>query len=194
MKRSAKLPAVLAVSLLLILAKTAGAFFAGSLSLFACAGLIMAFAFSAMPLTAKIYDTGNESFLRAQFKVLLINSILLALLSFLIIHRAFINLSVPQEINIALTCRVSIAGFIGFCFCAAILFSEIKNGNDFKALFLKYVFAAAVSIFVIIGTVFYSLKDMSFPDSAISMLLSAFVLLQAAALIRSSIKYLRKKS
>ena len=194
MKNSVKLPAVLAVSLLLIFAQTAGAFFAKSLSLFAYAAVIIAVSFSALPSIINTFSAGGKAFVRAQFKALLINSVLLTFLSLFIICKSFINLQQSLEINIALTCWTAFAGFFGLCVCSAILFSAIKSGKPFKMLFFKYFSAAALSFFVIIGTVFYYLKDLYFLDSAISAALAVLAIVQSAALIRFSVNFLRKKT
>lgn len=68
-KESFRLPFVLGISILLMLAETAGSFFSKSLSLLSYAGLIVSFAFSALPLIMRqdlnIYD--QEGFRRSQF-------------------------------------------------------------------------------------------------------------------------------
>ncbi len=186
------MPAVLAISLLLILAQTAGAFYIGSFLLFAYAALITALSFSLLPVIINIYDTGNESFRRVQLVSLLINSVVLLLLSLFITYRAIISFSLPYEINILLMRRFIFSGFAALIICSIILFAEMKNDKDLKTLFFKYFFASMLSFFVIIASIVY-LKDLYFLDLTISIVLLVPAIAQTIILIRKSIKYLRKK-
>lgn len=188
MKKSLKLPAVLSLCLIMIFAQTAGAFFSGSLSLFAYAGLIIAVSFSILPLIANMHFTEDNSFSIAQFYSILFNSFFLLIIAAFIIFQAILNLSVTRQTDIVLTFYMALGGFIAMLCAAIILFTE----EDLKALSKKFILTALSSFFIIIGIIIYNLKDI-FLDSIISILFACLILLQAFLLIKKSIKIIRKK-
>ena len=193
MKKTLKLPMVLSISLLLILSQIAGAFYARSLPLFAYAGVILALSFSALPLIAnQNLNISQAGFKKSQFQSILLNSAVLAVLALIIIKRAFAALNLPQGTNLALTCWIAFAGFIGLLVCAAVLIGE-KELSEPKLLsiFYKYLIAAFGAFFVIIGAALSYLKGLYFIDSYVSIFFALIMILQAAVLIKKSLKSLK---
>ena len=193
-KEAFKLPAVLSISILLMLSQTAGSFFSKSLSLLSFSGLILAVSCSTLILIANqninIYD--KEGFKRSQLYSMAINCLMLFIIAAYIIYRAAVLLSEPHNINAALASWVIFAAFIGLILCLIILYPEIKKNKTIKLLFFKYLFCAFLTLVILAVLVIYYLKDMYFLDSIVSICIAAFIILQSFSLIKQALLVLVK--
>lgn len=187
-KESFRLLFVLGISILLMLAETAGSFFSKSLSLLSYAGLIVSFAFSALPLIIRqdlnIYD--QEGFRRSQFYSIFFNCIMLLAIAAYIIYKAFAMPPVPRGIDIFLTCLTASFAFAGLTACLLLLYKDKNKNIFFKKLFLKFLFCLILSPVIIISSALYYFKDMRFLDSAISVCIAVFIIIQAFFLLKQA--------
>jgi Co/Zn/Cd efflux system component len=184
-----RLPVVLSISLLLILAETAGSIFSKSLSLLSHAGLILAVSFSALPLIANqnLNLQRPEEFRRSQFYSISFNCLMLLIIAVYIIYKSVFLLPNPREINPALTCLIAFSAFIGLIPCIIILYYEMKKNKAIKSLFFKYIFCALLSSFIIMSSVIYYLKDMYFLEPVVSISVAVFIVIQTILLIKQAL-------
>jgi Co/Zn/Cd efflux system component len=186
-----KLPVVLSISLLLMLAETTGSLFSKSLSLLSYAGLILAVSSSALPLIAgqniNIQDAEAEGFKRSQFYSISINCIMLFIISAYIIYKAALLTANPRGINLALTCWTALSALIGLIPCLILLYSQAKKNKVIKTLFIKYCLCALLAPIIIVSSAIYYLKDMYFIDPLISIFIAALIIIQIFFLAKQAL-------
>lgn len=188
-KKELKLPVVLSISLLLMLAETTGSLFSKSLSLLSYAGLILSVSFSALPLIANqnLNIQDPEGFKRSQFYSISFNCIMLFVIAAYIIYKSATLLSNPRGINPLLTCWMSFSAFTGLIVCIIILYSERNNNGMLKALFFKYIFCALLSPVILVTSVIYYLKDMYFLDPVVSICIAVLIVIQTVLLMKQAL-------
>ncbi|MDR1195248.1 MAG: cation transporter [Endomicrobium sp.] len=184
-----KLPVVLSISLLLMLAETTGSLFSKSLSLLSYAGLILAVSSSALPLIAgqNINIQDAEGFKRSQFYSISINCIMLFIISIYIIYKAAALISNPRGINLALTCWTALSAFTGLIPCLILLYSQAKKNKVIKGLFIKYFLCALLAPIIIVSSAVYYLKDMYFMDPLVSIFITALIIVQIFFLAKQAL-------
>lgn len=184
-----KLPAVLSISLLLMLIETAGSFFSKSLSLLSYAGLILAVSCSALPMIANqnINIQEPEGFKRSQFYSISFNCIMLLTISAYIIYKAVVLLHEPRGIKPELTCWLALTAFVCLLPCIALLYKQSRKNAAIKSLFFKYIFCLILSPVIILTSVIYYLNDMFFLDPLVSIFIAALIAVQTILLMKQAL-------
>ncbi len=187
MKNNIKLPAVLAISLLLVFTETAGAFFSGSFALFTHAGTVILTSLFLMPSISTLYGTKSYDLSGIQVLAAVLNAAALCFIAVFIIFKAVSAFYAPRHINTILACLMVFAGGAGMFVCAVLLRENYKN------LSRIYFLPAGLSIFVIIGLMVSRIADIYFLDPLLSIILAAVIIIQAAVLIIKSVSVMKNK-
>jgi len=180
MKKSAKIPAVLSISFMLIVLQMLGAFYSKSFALFSYGGLIIANSFSLLFKFAISSET-DESLKKAQFVSIILNSLTLFILTLIVINKAYITagISPPKIINIPLAQITTAVVFVGLIYCFFI--------------HRQFILTALLSLLIILGFSVPVFKRVALLDYYLSVFFAVLTTIQATLLIKNSLGTLKSK-
>ncbi len=187
----------IAINMLLTLAQVIGGVVSGSLSLIADA--LHNFSDAASLLIAWVArKIGRQpadhfktfGYKRAEVIAALINLVTLVIVGFYLIYEALWRMFEPQIIEGWIVVVVASIALVIDVVTAALTYSMSKNSMNIRAAFLHNVSDALASLGVIIAGTLIILYEWYWTDTALTLLIAAYVLYQAATMLPKTIHIL----
>ncbi len=192
-----KLGWAIAINMLLTLAQVIGGIFSGSLALIAdalhnfsdAASLLIAWV--ARKIGRKPADHFKTfGYKRAEVIATLINLITLVIVGFYLVYEALWRMFEPQMIEGWMVVIVATIALVIDVVTAILTYRMSKNSMNIRAAFLHNVSDALASLGVIIAGTLIILYDWYWTDTALTLVIAAYVLYQAASMLPKTIHIL----
>ncbi len=187
----------IAINMLLTLAQIIGGIASGSLALIAdalhnfsdAASLLIAWV--ARKIGRKPADHFKTfGYKRAEVIATLINLIALVIVGFYLVYEALWRMFEPQIIEGWMVVIVATIALVIDVVTALLTYQMSKNSMNIRAAFLHNVSDALASLGVIVAGTLIILYDWYWTDTAITLLIAAYVLFQAASMLPKTIHIL----
>lgn len=192
---------VLVITALYMIAEFAGGLYSNSLALLADAGHMLgdvaalALSYFAIWLsTKKSSPQKTFGYLRAEIFAALINGVSLVVISFFIIHEAYLRMVSPPEVKSFVMIIVATGGLIVNIIGATILHKGSKENLNIKGAFLHILGDLLGSIGAILAGVLIYFWQIYISDPIISIVIALLVLYSAGKLTNSAVHILMESA
>lgn len=192
--KSQKLLLSVWINIAIVIVQVAGGIVSGSLSVLSDAmhnfGDVVALliSFLAIQLTKKSYTaTQTFGYKRAEIIAALFNTILLYIVSFLLIKEAVLRLLHPEAILSVWVIVLAGIGIAGNGLCVLLLKNETSKNSNMKSAYLHLFTDMITSIVVLLGGVLMYLYQVYWVDSALTLLIAAYLMYSGFNLFKDTL-------
>lgn len=194
---SFRLTASIILNLIITLAEIVGGLLSGSLSLLSdalhnfsdTASLVISLL--AVKISARSPDRQRTfGYRRAQIIGALVNLIFLVLVAFYLVMEAIERYFNPQPIQGQVMLIVAVIGLLANLGTAALLYRQSKDSLNIRSAFIHIVGDAFSSIGVVIAGILIIRYQLYVVDTLLTLLISAYILLNSGLLLRQTINIL----
>ncbi len=123
---------------------------------------------------------------RAEVIATLVNSLILLLLSAFLVYESYLRFLSPGEISTEIMLPVAIVGLAANLFTAVLLHSPSRGSMNIRSAYLHILGDTVSSVAVIIGGFAIVLWHALWVDPLITVLISAYLIYNGAAMLRAS--------
>ncbi|MDR2772870.1 MAG: hypothetical protein LBB93_05320 [Elusimicrobiota bacterium] len=192
MKAKYKMPAVLAISFILVFAQAAGYYFSKSLFLLSLSLFSFSFAFHILVKFANtlVFDLSPkdaQELTLGQLKPLLINSTVIIIVAALIILRALPAINNPMPVNFELGGKFLAASSLLLAIISVMLISVVKSNPETKPLLLRSLFVCFIAALGTLNIMFFHI-NLYETDTFTALAAAVIIIFEAGFLLIGKLK------